>query len=199
MKIDLLGYALIILILGISYCIYNESDYFNLKCIVSDVDGRKYCVRERKKLHEAADRLAKATQAMTTLVKHCKAKFPDDERVKRLVEGYNPKKIVEILPTSKYTAYSQNKGEKLAFCLNTEKNGDRLIDLNTLTFVALHELSHVATKEIGHTPKFWQNFKFLLDEAVDIGIYKPVNYNKKPRKYCSMMITDNPYYSLSAK
>lgn len=30
---------------------------------------------------------------------------------------------METLPTSEYTAYSQNKGEKLAFCLNKEKKG----------------------------------------------------------------------------
>ena len=27
--------------------IYSESDAFNLKCIISDVDGERYCVRER--------------------------------------------------------------------------------------------------------------------------------------------------------
>ena len=31
--------------------IYSESDYFNLKCIISDVDGKKYCVRERKNIN----------------------------------------------------------------------------------------------------------------------------------------------------
>ena len=35
-----------------------------------------------------------------------------------------------------------NKGEKLAFCLDTKKNSaGRLIDINTLTYVALHELA----------------------------------------------------------
>ena len=87
----------------------------------------------------------------------------EKENVKRLVEGYNPQKIYETLPTSEYTAYSENKGEKLAFCLDTEKNsGGRLIDINTLTYVALHELSHVATKSIGHTDEFWSNFKFII-------------------------------------
>ena len=48
-------------------------------------------------------------------------------------KGYNPKTIVETLPTSEYTAYSENKGEKLAFCLNTKKDEQgKLIDLNHL-------------------------------------------------------------------
>ena len=107
----------------------------------------------------------------------------------------NPR-VYEILPTSKYTAYSENKGEKLAFCTTKEKGGNNLIDENTLTFVALHELSHIATKSIGHTSEFWNNFKFILKEAVPLGVYKAVNYKEKPTKYCSMKITDNPYYDL---
>jgi len=133
---------------------------------------------------------------MNTLVEHVKEKYPDRENVKRLVKGYNPKKISETLPTSEYTAYSENKGEKIAFCLNTEKKNGKLIDENTLMFVATHELSHVATKSIGHTEEFWNNFKFLLKEADEIGVYKPEDYKKNSRRYCGTDIVDNPYYDL---
>ena len=34
---------------------------------------------------------------------------------------------METLPTSSYTAYSENKGEKIAFCLNKTKEGNKLI------------------------------------------------------------------------
>ena len=104
--------------------------------------------------------------------------------------------IKETLPTSSYTAYSENKGEKLAFCTNTTKNGDKLIDENTLTFVAIHELGHLMTKSIGHTEEFWKNFKFLLQNAKKIGIYNPVDYKTKPIGYCGMTISDNPLYDL---
>ena len=194
--VNLFGYILIFFIIYVCLKIYQESDAFNLKCIVSDVDGNKYCVRETAKLELVADLLAKVTGNMGKVVKHLAEKYPDRDNVKRLKDGFNPKKIVEILPTSKYTAYSENKGEKLAFCTTKEKHGNNLIDQNTLTFVALHELSHIATKSIGHTSEFWNNFKFILKEAVPMGIYKPVNYKKKPTKYCSMTITDNPYYDL---
>jgi hypothetical protein len=196
MKINYCGYALIILLLYICMKIYQESDVFNLKCIISGVDGKKYCVRERNKLELAADRLATVNVSMDKLVQHCYKNYPSRENVKRLKKGYNPKKIMETLPTSEYTAYSQNKGEKMAFCLNTEKEGNQLIDPNTLTFVAIHELSHIATKSIGHKDEFWNNFKFLLTEANKIGIYKLVDYNKKPARYCGTDITDNPYYDL---
>jgi hypothetical protein len=196
MEISLVGYVLIALLLVVCLKIYQESDTFNLKCVLSTVDGKKYCVRERSKLMLAADRLATVNQSMQKLVEHCKAKYPERENVKRLCGGYNPRQIYETLPTSEFTAYSQNKGEKMAFCLNKEKDEDNLIDPNTLMFVALHELSHIATKSVGHHDEFWQNFKFLLEEADKAGLYKMTDYKKEPARYCGMTINDNPFYDL---
>ena len=45
-------------------------------------------------------------------------------------------------------------------------------------FVTLHELSHIATKTIGHKSEFWENFKFLLQQAKEAGIHNPVDYKK---------------------
>jgi len=195
MKINILGYITLFLLFICCIKIYRESDYFNLKCIISDVDGKHYCVRERSKLELAADKLAKASINMNKLVQHCDNKYPDRENMNRLKKGFNPQKISETLPTSEYTAYSENKGEKLAFCLDKKKSGKGgLIDMNTLMFVAIHELAHIATKSIGHTDEFWKNFKFLLHEAEEINIYTPIDYKKKPQEYCGMDITDNPYY-----
>ena len=110
---------------------------------------------------------------------------------------FNPSKIKETLPTSEYTAYSENKGEKLAFCLNeNKKNNENLIDKNTLMFVALHEMAHIASKSVGHNDEFWYNFKFFIEESESIQIYKPIDYKKENKNYCGMMITDNPYYDL---
>jgi hypothetical protein len=174
---------------------YFESDTFQLKCIVSTVDGNKYCVRERENLQKAADLLAKVTKKSKKLVEYVQEHHPDNPNVMRLVEKYNPQKVMETLPTSKYTAYSENKGEKLAFCLNKIKTeNDNLIDEHTLMFVTIHELSHIMTKSIGHKSDFWQNFKFLLENAKAAGLHDPEDYKKKPRDYCGMKIHDNPYY-----
>lgn len=196
MNLDLLGYVLIIFIIIIVYKIYSDSDMAQLKCIISDVDGNKYCVRERKKLNEAADHLAEVSVNLKLLVKDCKENFPDTEITKNLTKGFNPKKIIETLPTSEFTAYSENKGEKLAFCLEKEKGKSKLIDINTLTFVAIHELAHIASSQVGHGDEFWNNFKFLLVRAKENNIYKPQDYKKQPEKYCGMEITDNPYFDL---
>lgn len=196
MSRDVFTYILIGFVLLIIFRIYRESDMFQLTCVVSDVDGKKYCVRERAKLHLAADLLAETTQNMIKLVEHLGDKYPDRDNVKRLVKNFNPRKVNEILPTSKFTAYSENKGEKLAFCTTTTKTGDTMIDRNTLMFVALHELAHIATKSVGHKTEFWHNFKFLLQNGEKINIYKPVNYKEKPKNYCGMTISDSPYYDI---
>jgi len=161
-KQTILFYIFIALLLFVCLRIYYESDAFNLKCIIASKDGNRYCVRERSKLELAANLLASVSEKMKKMVTYMKEKHPEDDRVKRLVEGFNPQRISETLPTSELTAYSENKGEKIAFCLNTTKQGDKLIDINTLTFVALHELSHVMTKSIVHKQYFLKNFKFLL-------------------------------------
>jgi hypothetical protein len=196
-KHNLLLYIIIGFVIVVCLKIYRESDAYNLKCIISDVDGERYCVRERSKMNLAADLLANVTKKCKDLVAYCAKKHPSDEKVQRLVQKFNPTKISETLPTSEYTAYSENKGEKLAFCLNKEKNGTQLIDENTLIFVAIHELAHITTTSEGHKQEFWQNFKFLLENAKAAGIYEPVDYKKKPQSYCGMDITDNPYYDFN--
>jgi len=189
-------YIFLAIILFLCLIIYYQSDAFDLKCIIASKDGNRYCVREREKMELAANLLADVTQKMKDMVIYIKEKHPEDPRSKRLIEGFNPKKISETLPTSELTAYSENKGEKLAFCLNQSKNGSKLIDINTLTFVALHELSHIATESIGHKQDFWENFKWILQNAKEGGIYSPIDYKKYPQEYCGMTINDNPYYDL---
>jgi hypothetical protein len=160
-------------------------------------------------MQEAADLLAETTEKCKLLVRYLNESKPEDPRVKKLVAGFNPKKISETLPTSELTAYSENKGEKLAFCLDKyKKTGETgsshvsqdtetvLIDLNTLFFVAIHEMAHICTTSVGHKQDFWDNFKFLLIEAKNTGLYQPRDYKKNPQPFCGMDITDNPYYDL---
>jgi predicted metal-dependent hydrolase len=195
-KHSIFFYIFLGFILLLCLIIYYQSDAYDLKCIISSKDGNRYCVRERQKMELAADLLADVTQKMKDTVNYLKQKHAEDPRTIRLVKNFNPQKITETLPTSELTAYSENKGEKIAFCLNKTKNGSKLIDINTLTFVALHELSHVATESVGHNQDFWQNFKWILQSAKEAGIYAPIDYKKYPEEYCGMNINDNPYYDL---
>jgi hypothetical protein len=193
---NILFYVLGGVILFLCLRVYYISENLQLKCVISTVDGNKYCVRDRTKIKEAVNLLAEVVNKMKRLVDYVYKKYPDDPDVIRLKKNFNPNKITETLPTSELTAYSENKGEKMAFCLNKTKNTETLIDVNTLTFVGIHELAHTMTKSIGHKQEFWKNFKFLLENAVKIGIYKPIDYKKENQSYCGMTITDNPFYDI---
>ena len=150
-------------------------------CVISEVDGQRYCVRKRKHIAKTADLLATVANRLTQLVDHVKDKWPRRAFVGRLIENYEPRGIQEILPTSTYC--TENKGDKMAFCTTTEKKREKLIDPNTLMYVAIHELAHISSKSVGHTEEFWKNFRTLLIEAARIKIYTPVDYSVKPVIY----------------
>ena len=61
-------------------------------------------------------------------------------------------------------------------------------------FVAIHELAHLMSHSIGHTPEFWNNMRWLLKEATDCPreIYKYVPYHEQPTEYCGIIINDTP-------
>lgn len=181
-----------VLVVVITYVM--NSDLLNLKCATARLDGKQYCVRDTPNIDESVELLAKITNNMREMVAYMKRKHGKDKRVKLLVSNFNPDKVVETLPNSGHTAYSENKGAKLAFCLRQYKDTTELVDENTLTFVALHELAHLMTESVGHHPEFWENFKFLLKNASEHGVYTSVDYRKQPVEYCGMSINDNPLF-----
>ena len=61
-----------------------------------------------------------------------------------------------------------------------------------MMFVAIHELAHLMTKSIGHTPEFWDNMRFLLKKGIELNVYKKHDYNKVPKDYCGTQITSTP-------
>lgn len=121
------------------------------------------------------------------------------ERVTQLMNNYDSDEIREISPLNKEgnTSYTEDKA-RLVLCLRAkEKNlqGNHDIhDTNTIMFVVLHELSHMMNNEWGHPDGFWVLFKFVLLNAVEAGIYEPVNYALYPIKYCGLLLTYNPLF-----
>lgn len=167
-----------------------NSQFSEVEYVRSKIDKRSYMVRSLPNKQNAANLLAKVNRRLLLLVEHMNDNVEefDEADVKRLVGNYNPDNISEGTEKANYTSYSVNKGEKIIFCLRSRDGKDKLIDINTLMYVAIHELGHLMTEEIGHPPAFWRNFKILLEEAIDLGLYKAVNYSKKPVKYCGMKI-----------
>ena len=131
--------------------------------------------------------------------KQCEEKkdsYSDETKkgIKRMKKNFNRNAVVESSPGNKYTSYSINKGEKLVFCLRS-KEDDSLVDLNTMMFVAIHELAHLMSESIGHTKEFWDNMKFLLERGIEINVYTKQDFNTHPKEYCGTQITDTPLNS----
>ena len=67
-------FIIILMVFASGYMYFDKSD-FELKCVVSTVDGNKYCVRESAKVSEYADLLARATGKCKQLVKYVGDKY----------------------------------------------------------------------------------------------------------------------------
>lgn len=165
-------------------------NYYNkIEKITSNIDNRDYEVQIKDDSQEAADLIAQIREKLMVLVKHLSNSYPNDPRVVRINNNFNPNKIKEGIDNPEYTSYSINKGEQIVLCL---RNKDKLMDLNTMMFVIFHELGHIATESIGHTDEFWENFKWILEESINIGTYVKQDFKKKNVEYCGMTITDSP-------
>lgn len=179
------------MILFILY-MYVENRNSDVHYEISTFDNRSYLVRNLDDKKDAANLLAKVRKNMEDLCQSLKTQYPEDDSVNTLLRKFNPDRISETEKGSKYTSYSLNKGEKIVLCLRARDNTEKLIDINTLMFVALHELAHIMTKSVGHKREFWKNFKFLLKNAIGLNMYKHEDYNNNPKKYCGITITDTP-------
>jgi hypothetical protein len=161
-------------------------------------NGKRYGIQEKLKDSPAAlELLSKIDNNMSTFVSKLHAKYPNDDRVQRLVKGYKRVKMEETTeePGDDNTSFTINKGELVSICLREDKADRPFHDYNTLCFVVIHELAHIASVSEGHNFEFVENFKFLLKEAVTMGYYSPVDYSKNPFMYCGKVkVTNNPYY-----
>jgi hypothetical protein len=120
--------------------------------------------------------------------------------VAQLVERYNFENIIESSPLNieGETSYSVDKGRELYVCLRDKAKNSTFHDYNLLLFVFLHELSHIGNPDYGHGDTFWIAFKFVLENAVEIGIYTPVDYQSHPISYCNgLVINHQPLFDSS--
>jgi len=183
---------LLLAVVIIGYVFHFVYKKMNMNKVVSKIDNRSYEVRKLPDSQDAADKLAVISQKLTSLVEQVTRYDLDREGVRQLKRNFNSRNIIENTPGGKYTAYSVNKGEQLALCLRDGQD-DTFIELNLIIFVAIHEIAHVMTDEVGHTDKFWSNMKYLLEQGEKAGIYTPEDYSKNHKKYCGMDINSTPY------
>jgi len=124
---------------------------------------------------------------------------PDKRKiVDSLLNDYNPDVLTEHIPLGNETSFTKNKGEAMRLCLRDKNDPRKLIDEDTLMFVVLHEISHIAAYDTwGHTKRFWEVFKFILREAVAAGMYTPTDYSQRKVVYCGLTLTHNPLFDPS--
>ena len=154
-------------------------------------DGNAYLVRRNETSGQAADTLARLNDRVLVLLKHLEFRYPKDNRVISLKARYNPRALSEGGHDSGHTSYSIDKGKRIVMCLRSRAAGGRhgaIENTNTLMYVLLHELSHLATEELGHTKAFWANFDFMKREAATVGVYTETDYARHPAGYCGIVI-----------
>ena len=182
---------------GVALAYASTRGVANLTELKSRTDGRVCKVQNLPDKQQACEKLAEVRQNLDKLMQ----KYRDDPataadpRVKVLLDRYNPDNMCENDINADSTSYSENKGDKIVVCLRDKAPPHRLVDTNTVMFVVLHEMAHLMTASLStgkHTPEFWANFRRLLQDAAQIGIYQPVNYSHTPVSYCGMEITDSP-------
>ena len=185
-----------IMMIVVSLYFYGETFFTDVTYVRSEIDNMYYLVRNLPDRQQAANLLSMLNIRIKKLLRYLRKKHYNNPSIMRLYKNYNEHQISESSPDSQYTSYSVNKGEKIIFCIRQrEANNNQLMDINTLTFVGIHELSHLMSISIGHTKEFWANMSLLLKEAIASPdkIYDYVPYHKMPVKYCGTMITDTPY------
>lgn len=169
---------------------------------------------------EAVALMFECNSRMIRLLEHLRAKYyvgaADDEcgracqerakkyadaraSIEHLLRGFNYEAIHENVPSSVgNTAYSLDKGRTIMLCLRDMRPPHNVVDINTLMFVVIHEAAHIANwNEWGHGAHYWSVFKFLLREAAQIGVYKPIDYSRAPVDYCSFRLDHNPLFDQS--
>lgn len=171
-------------------------------------DGIRYNVVSGGDVKRSADVLAFINEYLVDVMRYLRDKYiyrgdgeaafsyptTDTPRqfVERLLKYYNPEVIREHIPEdTANTSYVVNKGASVVFCLRNDKVYE---DKSTIKFVAMHELTHIGTLTYGHGNDFWENFKFVLKEAQEGGLYTPINYAMYPVSYCGLRLDYNPLF-----
>jgi len=158
---------------GMKLMVYNDKNKKNSASLLSDIIVKMFKLRNN-------------------LVKD-KEKYPEfKEYIELLEQNFNNSrtKIYENDPSSELTSFSVNKGEEVAFCLKSKKDG-RLHELNLMMYVAIHEMAHMGCPEIGHGDLFKKVFKFLTLRSIEMNLYEKEDYNQNPVEYCGMILSSS--------
>jgi hypothetical protein len=196
--------VIILGVLIIVYLIYTIlNNYLEIRYVKSTIDNKIYMIRRGNNkseqfLVDSANTLAKINTRITSLIEHLESIYSNDTSknyfIRKLRQNYNSYMISEAALDLRYTTYTVDK-EDMHICLRTRDQDENIYDINTLMYVCVHELAHLCNYTIdnkpiqGHGREFKMIFKFLIEEAIKIGVYKYVNYALNPQEYCGLIIS----------
>lgn len=199
---------LILTIMTLIFVVYTRVAMSEMVYVRSDIDGESYLVRDTKDKKKAVNLLASIKADILQISDYMNSKLISDnksdiekyqpyaEYIKQLKRNLKNVTIKESDFNTVYTSYTVNKGESIVFCIRSKNiasliKSNTIHDKNLVMYVALHEISHVACPEYGHTDLFKKIFKFITETAIDLGMYQKVDFDANPVEYCGMMITDS--------
>lgn len=207
----------VFIILFFVIVIIYQKKYLNSDIVYvrSELDNKYYLVRNLPDKQIAVNLLSKIKQYIFLLINYLKNNTDTEsqkniqtlacdlslqskvcknyrEYISILHHKIQKTEISEGIGSEKYTSYSVNKGEQLVICLRSLKTNE-LHDINIIMYVVIHELSHIACPEYGHTELFKEIFAYLLRNAISINIYNRIDFYNNPEDYCGLMLTDSIY------
>lgn len=179
---------------------------------VGAFNAKQYVVNNLKGKHEVAEKIAMVDEMIVRLIDAAETDAAETDAAQtdaaqtetnsaaakgmstfigRLRERYKRTILKEnesLKPDSNMTSFSVNKGEMIVFCVRNPSDPYTLIDDNTLKYVAIHEISHIACPETGHTPLFRDIYQYLVRLAIKQRLYVYENYAANPKNYCGIVI-----------
>ena len=193
-------YILIILFLIIWY-IKLEYDAGPNMTLKSTIDNKYYIIKKNHKDTQLAVNIISQLNIINKkIIEYLKQNIKSEsyisktENIKSLIDNYRGDVLSEHNPlTTKNTSYVLNKGDLIKMCIRDKRTGN-IHNFNDIVFVNLHELTHIFDLGYGHTNNYWKCFKFILQVAVKMGLYTPINYRLYPIEYCGLQIRNNPYF-----
>lgn len=187
---------IISLLILIIYC-KNPSPVIEKMSLVEAFDKNKYLVRDLTDKEKSANLLATLMTKMKLLISTIKKQTENTTNrkllkfkpfIETIYNKINNVNVRENEGSNDLTSYSINKGEELVFCIRSKSN-NQIHDINELMYVAVHEVSHIGCPETGHTKLFAKINLFLLQRAVQLGLYHYRDYASNPVEYCGMILT----------
>ena len=176
-----------IILLSVVLFLFYKFIYDGTVSIKSSLDNKVYNVRKGPDALKRADYLAFINAKLGVIVSSLKnnPNYNNDPAVQRLIKNWESGvSIKETGLLEPDAAYVINK-KYMSFCLQDSPffgklKTTSLEDTNLITYVGIHELSHIMSISTDHGEEFIRNFNFLLSYSKGLTFTNPFNNTTEP-------------------